>query len=232
MSTSGADRVLECPAMAPRRRTPPPAAPAGVSLPLPQRKRQLVRQEIARAAWLLFAERGYEDTTVDAIARAAGISRRSFFRYFSSKEDVVVGTSDALAEEVLAAFASRPKHEPPLVAIQRALRPAVEARLADAAEARAIVSLLRESRTLRRAMLERHARLEERLALLIAVRTGADPRRDPTPALLAFLARALMDTAWNVWYDQRPRDVGAMIDDLFRRLRGVVRSRRAPRPRR
>jgi AcrR family transcriptional regulator len=217
-------------AMPPRRRTPPP--PAAVRpLPLPERKRQLVRLEIARAAWLLFAERGYEDTTVDEIARAAGISRRSFFRYFSSKEDVVVGTSDALAEDVLAAFACRPAAEPPLVAIERALRPAIETRLADAAESRAIISLLRESRTLRRALLERHARLEERLALLIAKRTGADVRRDPTPALLAFLARALMDTAFNVWYDQRPRDVGAMIDDLFRRLRTVVspprRGRRA-----
>src|SRR6185503_17879640 len=193
-----------------RRTPPPPKVPR--PLPLPQRKRQLVRQEIARAAWLLFAERGYEDTTVAEIARAAGISRRSFFRYFSSKEDVVIGTSDALAEDVLAAFARRP---------------AVETRLADADESRAIISLLRESRTLRRALLERHARLEERLALLIAVRTGADMRRDPTPALLAFLARALMDTAFNVWYDQRPRDVGAMIEDLFRRLRSVVSAERA-----
>jgi AcrR family transcriptional regulator len=193
---------------------------------LQQRKRQLVRQEIAHAAWLLFADRGYEETTVDAIARAAGVARRTFFRYFASKEDVVVGTSDALAEDVLAAFARRPKNEPPLVAIQRAIRPAIASRLKDADEARAIVSLLRESRTLRRAMLERHARLEERLAVLIAERTGADRRRDPTPALLAFLARALLDTAFNVWFDQRPKDVGAMIDDLFRRLRAVVSPRR------
>ena len=206
-----------------RRDSPPAAAQAPArALPLPQRKRLLVRREIGHAAWLLFAERGYEDTTVDAIARAAGISRRSFFRYFSSKEDVVVGTTDALAEDVLAAFASRPAGEPPLVAIQRALTPAIETRLADVAESRAIVSLLRESRTLRRAMLERHARLEERLAVLIAVRTGADLRRDPTPALLAFLARALLDTAFNVWFDQRPRNVAAMIDDLFRRLRALV----------
>ena len=127
---------------------------------------------------------------------------------------------------MLAAFARRPKREPPLVAIQRALRPAIETRLRDADESRAIVSLLRESRTLRRAMLERHARLEERLCVLIALRTGADPRRDPTPALLAFLARALLDTAFNVWFDQRPKDVGAMIDDLFRRLRAVVSPRR------
>ena len=215
-----------------RPRTSRSAVAAPPPLPLPQRKRQLVQHAIAHAAWLLFAERGYEETTVAEIARAAGISRRSFFRYFSSKEDVVIGTTDALAEDVLAAFASRPRSEPALVAIQRALTPAIATRLADAAEARAIVSLLRESRTLRRAMLERHARLEERLAVLIAVRTGADARRDPTPALLAFLARALMDTAWNVWYDQRPRNVEAMIDGLFRRLRGVVaappiRSRRA-----
>lgn len=215
-----------------RRRAPHPAALAGAPPPLHQRKRQLVRQEIARAAWLLFDERGYEDTTVEAIAHAAGVSRRSFFRYFSSKEDVVVGTSDALAEDVLAAFASRPRREPPLVAIERALRPAIETRLKDAAESRAIISLLRESRTLRRALLERHARLEERLALLIAVRTGADLKRDPTPALLAFLARALLDTAFNVWYDQRPRSVGAMIDDLFRRLRAVVAGAAGSGPRR
>jgi len=189
-----------------------------------------VRQEIVRAAWPLFAARGYEATTVDAIARAACVSRRTFFRYFSSKEDVAVGTSDALAEDVLAALAARPPREPPLVAIQRSLRPVLASRLADPAEARAIVRLLRESRTLRRAMLERHARMEERLAALFAARARANPRKDPTPALLAFLTRALLDTAFNVWFDQRPKDAGAMIDDLFRRLRVAVAGRSAPAP--
>lgn len=183
-----------------------------------------------RAAWPLFAARGYEATTVDAIARAAAVSRRTFFRYFSSKEDVVVGTSDALAEDVLAALAARPPREPPLVAIQGTLRPVLASRLADPAEARAIVRLLRESRTLRRAMLERHARMEERLAALFAARARANPRKDPTPALLAFLTRALLDTAFNVWFDQKPKDAGAMIDDLFRRLRAAVAGRSAPAP--
>ncbi len=193
-----------------------------MSAGLQQRKRALVREAIAHAAWALFAAEGYEATTVTEIARAAGVSRRTFFRYFSSKDDVVVGTSDALAEDLLAAFARRPHGEPPLAAIRGALRPILEARLADAREARAIVRLLRESRTLRRAMLERHARMEERLAALFAERTGTDRRKDPTPALLAFVTRALVDTAFNVWYDQRPRRVGAMVDDLFDRLRAVV----------
>jgi hypothetical protein len=64
--------------------------------------------------------------------------------------------------------------------------------------------------------------MEERLGGLIARRLGKDPRQDATPALLAFVTRALLDTAFNVWFDQRPRDVGAMVDGLFRRLRAAT----------
>jgi hypothetical protein len=87
--------------------------------------------------------------------------------------------------------------------------------------------MIRKTNALRRAMLERRNRMEERLAALLAKRLGTDPMKDSTPALLAFLTRALHDTAFNVWFDQGPRDVGAMVDDLFRKLRAVV----APRPR-
>jgi hypothetical protein len=45
------------------------------------------------------------------------------------------------------------------------------------------------------------------------------------PALLAFVARAMLDTAFNVWFDQHPRDVGAMVDGLFRKLRAVTARR-------
>lgn len=195
---------------------------AAVTASLQDRKRQLVKDAISHAAWALFAAGGYESTTVDEIAARAGVSRRTFFRYFSSKEDVAVGTSDAYAEEFLAAFRARPAREAPLDAIRHALRSMVLARADDGAEVRAIIRLLRESPTVRRAMLARNARMEERLAALFAERLGADPKRDPTPALVAFVARALMDTAFNVWYDHEPPDVGAMVDDLFRRLHDVV----------
>jgi AcrR family transcriptional regulator len=223
---AGAMATRSAKARRPAATRPAPAAPS----PLQQRKRDVVRQELTRVAWRLFDTRGYEATTVDDIAREAGVSRRTFFRYFSSKEDVAVGTSDALAEDFLTAFASRPAGEAPLTAVHRALRPVLESRLADREEARAIIRLLRESRTVRRAMLERHARMEERLAALVATRSGTSRRKDPTPALVAFVARALMDTAFNVWFDQRPADVGAMIDDLFRRLRIVASPRRKPEP--
>ena len=184
-------------------------------LPLQERKQHLVRAELASAAWDLFGKKGYESTTVAEIAEAAGVSRRTFFRYYASKEDVVTETSDELAEAMLAAMAERPRDEPPLVSIQRALVPVLEPRLVLTERARTIIRLLRESRTLRRAMMERHALMEERLAAQLADRLGADPSKDSAPALLAFIARAMLDTAFNVWYDQGRKDVARLVAELF-----------------
>ena len=190
--------------------------PNGLSLQ--ERKQELVRAELFNAAWQLFGERGYEATTVAQIAAAAGVSRRTFFRYYASKEDVLVETSDELAEAMLAAMAERPLDEPPLVAIERALVPVLESRIARTDRLRTIIRLLRESRTLRRAMLERHALLEERLAVHLAARLGTDTVTDSTPTLLAFVARAMIDTAFNVAYDQGRTDVGPLVAELFAKL--------------
>lgn len=176
-----------------------------------------MRGEIFNAAWRLFGAHGYEATTVADIAAAAGVSRRTFFRYFSSKEDVLVETTDDLAEAMLAAMAERPLSEPPLVAIERALVPVLEGRL-QTERTQTIIRLLRESRTLRRAMLERHALMEERLAVQLAARLGVDSATDSTPQLLAFVARAMMDTAFNVAYDQGRTDVAALVAELFAKL--------------
>src|SRR6185436_18705083 len=100
-----------------------------------------------------------------------------------SKEDVLTETTDEVAEAMLAAMAERPRDEAPLVSIERALVPLLEARLLPGDRSRTIIRLLRESRTLRRAMLERHALMEERLAVLLADRLSSDPAKDSTPAL-------------------------------------------------
>jgi AcrR family transcriptional regulator len=191
--------------------------PSG-ELSLHERKQELVRAELANAAWELFGKNGYEDTTVAEIAAAAGVSRRTFFRYYASKEDVLTETTDEVAEAMLAAMAERPRDEAPLVSIERALIPVVEARLVSGDRTRTIIRLLRESRTLRRAMLERHALMEERLAVLLADRLSSDPAKDSTPTLLAFVARAMMDTAFNVWYDQERTDIPALVAELFTKL--------------
>src|ERR1700759_88351 len=99
-----------------RRRTEDPA------LTLAERKRQLVRDELAEAALRLLARQGFEETTVDELAAAAGVSRRTFFRYFASKEDVVISSVVVAPEGMVAEVAPRPAEEPPAVAIREAVK--------------------------------------------------------------------------------------------------------------
>ena len=160
-------------------------------------------------------------STLEQIALAAGVSRRTFFRYYETKGDVMVERSDRFGELLLSELAKRPRAEPPLLAIRNALVPAVEAALAERDLVRYSIRLLRETSVLRRAIMERRNRLEERIAALMARRLGA-ARDDNTPMLLAFVARALHDTAFNAWYDHETDDIAGLVDDLVDRLRAIV----------
>lgn len=81
-----------------------------------------MQAELTELALGMFVERGYDETTVDDIARAAGLSKRSFFRYFPSKEDVVFGGVDATAARVADAVRARPRDESPWESLCAALR--------------------------------------------------------------------------------------------------------------
>lgn len=78
---------------------------------LRERTRQAVRKEIAEAANTLFVERGFEATTIDDIAAAVGMSQRSVFRYFATKEEIVLGKFDFVVDDMLAALRRRPADE-------------------------------------------------------------------------------------------------------------------------
>ena len=88
---------------------------------LRQRNRERTADEIATAAFSLFAERGFAVTTVEQIAAAAGVSTRTFFRYFPTKEDVVFGDHAAAVARLRAALAEAEPGEPPLRRVRRAV---------------------------------------------------------------------------------------------------------------
>jgi AcrR family transcriptional regulator len=85
-----------------------------------ERRRDFARLEIERAGMDLFAERGYDRVTVQQIAEAAGIGRRTFFRHFRSREDLLLAYDTRLATRALKAFERRPTDEPAAVALCRA----------------------------------------------------------------------------------------------------------------
>jgi AcrR family transcriptional regulator len=88
-------------------------------LGLRERTRRAVQKEITEAAQRLFVEDGYEQTTIDDIAEAVGMSRRSVFRYFASKEDIVVGKFDFVADAMLDELRARPAEEPVWESLRR-----------------------------------------------------------------------------------------------------------------
>jgi AcrR family transcriptional regulator len=103
----------------------PPAGPE--PLGLRERKKLRTRKAIAVAALRLFAERGYEETTIADIAAVADISPRTFFSYFPSKEDVVFAEIDDRLAEVRERLLGRTTEETPLAAIRRSVLDVIEA---------------------------------------------------------------------------------------------------------
>jgi AcrR family transcriptional regulator len=79
---------------------------------LVERRRRLLRDEIRTIAVELFVARGFDTVTVDDIAEASGTSQRTFFRYFASKDDIVLDLARRLDDRLLAAVAARPGRRP------------------------------------------------------------------------------------------------------------------------
>ncbi|WP_327680255.1 TetR family transcriptional regulator [Kitasatospora sp. NBC_00458] len=104
----------------------PPTGPADpvqalleAPLSLRERKKLKTRQAIRREAYRLFTEQGYESTTVEQIAAAAEVSQSTFFRYFATKEDVVL--TDEYDPAMITALLARPVDEPFLHSCREAL---------------------------------------------------------------------------------------------------------------
>src|SRR3954467_8608075 len=89
---------------------------------LRERKKEQTRHALESAALALFAEKGFDGTTVDEIAEACDVSQRTFFRYYGAKEDVLFADGDERLEALLAEIAARPADELAGRAVQAAFR--------------------------------------------------------------------------------------------------------------
>ncbi len=147
------------------------SAPARPSLR--QLKKQRTREAIVDAALRLFREHGYAATTCDQIAEAAGVSPATFFRYFPTKEDVVLQDDyDAL---IVAMVAARPAEEPPVVAVRKAMAAGFALILPQDEQAiRERVLLTLSVPALRARIYEQQQAAEANFAAAIAPRMGAD----------------------------------------------------------
>lgn len=164
------------------------------------RTRQAVYAEVTRVAMELFLARGFEATTIDDIAEAAGISRRSFFRYFGTKEDIVLGDLAAQGELIRAALEARPPTEDAWTALLNALRTAPRLGQDDATMLQ-ISKMLYGTPSLRARFIEKHFHWQALLTPEVRRRLGAAPGDEPDLRADAIVACVLtcLDVAGEAW---------------------------------
>jgi len=199
---------------------------------LRERKKQKTRELIATTGLALFAERGYQATTVAEIAEAAEVSERTVFSYFPTKEDILFSDHVALQEGVAAALASRPAGSPALDVVRDFI---VEhlSRFDD--QARLRWTIVRHDGVLRSHQRARQNALGEVIAAAIAVDLG-EKVDDLRPQLVTAAVIAAFTATYEHRFSARSRSASreqavAVIDEAITFLRGGLDAIRAfPKP--
>ena len=187
---------------------------------LRERTRRAVQADIAAAAVGLFLEQGFEVTTMDQVAAAAGVSRRSLFRYFDTKEDMVLGNLRETGRAVQARLAARPADEPPWDALRAALRAMIDEPGHSLTRILKLARMLFDTPSLRARHLEKQLEWLDLLAPEIDKRLPPVTGPDPRARALVACALTCLDTATEAWVRT---DGEADIEQLYDRAVAAVR---------
>ena len=177
---------------------------------------------LEQAALALFGERGFENTTVAEIADRAGLTERTFFRYFADKREVLFLGASSLQELLVAAVASAPDSASPIEAVVAALE-----------AAGAILQERREGARQRQSVIAANTELRERelikLATLAAALAAALRQRGvagPAASLTGEAAIAVFKVAFERWVDEsNEQELPQLIRDSLDELKAVTAGR-------
>jgi AcrR family transcriptional regulator len=180
------------------------------------------RGRLAEAALELFAERGFEQTTVDDIATRAGLTKRTFFRHFADKREVLFGGGDEFRDGFVSSLAAVPASAPPMDAIAATLE-AVAATFRDR----------REFARRRQEVIAANPALQERELVKLASVTAAlvDTLRErgvaePGASVTAETVVAIFRNAFERWVAEgEQRELAELIHESLEALRAVAGSR-------
>ncbi|MEO8122027.1 MAG: TetR family transcriptional regulator [Rhodoferax sp.] len=176
-------------------------ASSAPQLSLRERTRRAMRAEVSEVAFRLFAEQGFDKTTVEQIAAEAGLSRTTFFRYFGTKEEIVLGKLVEVGHEVAAALAARPLDERPWYALRRAFDVIIQVNTGDASQSLALMRLLTDACALMTHQWEKTQGWQSLLVPDISRRLAASVHDADDLRANALVASAIscFDTATAVW---------------------------------
>jgi AcrR family transcriptional regulator len=177
--------------------------------PIREQTRSVVRSLLAQTAMDLFASQGYDDTTVEEVAAAAGVSRRTLFNYFRSKEDLALSGLAEQGDLIAARLAEQPAEADAWTALRAAF--GVIEEIDTTPEKRLeFITLLFGNESLRAGHAEKQARWQDLFAPLIEPRLTASDNRTLQARTIAAAAIVCLQTALEEW--ARLRGQADLID--------------------
>ncbi|MEU9190777.1 TetR family transcriptional regulator [Streptomyces sp. NPDC048484] len=188
---------------------------------LRERTRAAMRAEVSEVAFRLFAEQGFDKTTVEQIAAEAGLSRTTFFRYFGTKEEVVLGKMGEVGVEVAAALAARPEGERPWDSLRRTFDVVARTDPEDPEQSLHLMRLLNDACALMTHQWEKTQGWQSVLVPEISRRLGdgSEPADDLRARALVASAIACLNAATDAWTDG---DGTTSLSELVDRAMGAL----------
>lgn len=191
------------------------------------RKARRTRDTLAQAAFELVLDRGLRDVTVEEIAERADVDRRTFSRYFPSKEAAVLDSVRGDGDRINDALRARPAAEPPLTAYRRAVLDWLADPAAQAWHRRPrifeLLVLAEREPTLYAAFHHIRVDAQEESLAIVADRLGADPRQDIRPAVAVAAGAGALLAAQVAWVRGGcPEELPRLVEQAFDALSGEL----------
>ncbi len=171
-------------------------------------------RELELISLRLFTEVSFEETTVEQIALAAGVSRRTFFRYFESKADVLWHAFDGEVRALRAAFAAVPPGVPAMEAIRQVVIGANRYRAEDVPELRTRMNLIGSVPALQASAAHHYDAWERAVSDFAAARLGQPPN-SLYPLAIGRATLAVCRSAYDCWVDRADADLTVYLDEAL-----------------
>jgi mycofactocin system transcriptional regulator len=188
-----------------------------IGMPAPGRRRVTSRAELEQAAFGLFEDEGFDETTIDDIATAAGIGRRTFFRYFPSKNDIPWGDFELELERMRGRLKDCAPDVAPMEAIRDALIDFNYVPAEHVSFHRRRMSLILGVPTLFAHSTLRFTAWRQVVAEFVAERTGQRPD-ELAPQTIAHAVLGVALAAYEHWLGDESADLGQLLDKAMRQL--------------
>ena len=181
------------------------------------RPRGTSARELELISLRMFTEQGFDDTTVERIAAAAGVSKRTFFRYFDSKADVLWHAFDGEVLSLRAAFAAVPPQAPLMAAIRQVVVGVNSYRAEDVPELRTRMHLIGSVPALQASAAQHYDDWERAVSEFAAARLG-QPAGSLYPLAIGRATLAVCRSAYDRWTDRADADLTVYLDQALRAL--------------